>query len=159
MMARVVDSPLGAVKSPPEIVAEFLASLPATVRNVVAAMVYGYVVRPECVNSDTDFVAELTDLLTRGKPLARRGILICVIASLDHSLIGAYYLREFREKSLADLARENASAETLRMEAQAPLNSRHFDDAWKRWKGLRESILTPQTLHAYERDMIEHRGR
>jgi hypothetical protein len=139
---------------PPQIVADFIASLPLTIRKTVSSLLWRYVVRKD-VTPETDCESEIQGLLLNSGRTFRFGALLCVVAALDHNLRTAVTMRSAREAVLTDLAREDGAFQELAL--QAPLNSRHFDAAWRRWAALRNGPLAPEALAHFEFIMVTGR--
>jgi hypothetical protein len=133
---------------PSQVVSDFIASLPSTIRNTVLTLVHVYVVRLP-VTGDTNFETEIHDLLLRSGRTFGFGALLCVVAALDHILSTSIATRQAREETLADLGRTTPAFE--KMALQAPLNSRHFAAAWRDWTALRNGALAPENLALFEK--------
>lgn len=135
---------------PPQIVCDFLSSLPTTIRGVVSSLVWIYAVRL-LIKRDHDTEGEIRDLLLNSGPTFGFGMLLCTVASLDHILNTAVSNATMREETLQELARENPAFQQYAL--QAPLNTRHFEGAWKQWISLRSGPLAPERLQDFERKM------
>jgi hypothetical protein len=133
--------------SPPQIVFNFLTSLPVTIKGYVQPLVWFYVQR-QTPQSAEILEADIGQLLLEGGRAQRFGALICIVAVIDYILSSAMSEATTRDDFLRELANEDPSFEPFAL--QAPLKTRHFESAWSRWSALRKDVLAPEMLHDFE---------
>jgi hypothetical protein len=133
---------------PPHIVCDFISSLPVTIKPLIVPLIWIYAVRL-LMKRDQDIEAEIRDLLLRSGRTFGFGMLLCTVAAIDHILNTAVTNATEREDVLKELAPSNPYFQQAAL--QAPLNTRHFDAAWKQWTSLRSGPLAPEMIQDYER--------
>jgi hypothetical protein len=133
---------------PPQVVSDFIASLPVTIKDTVLMLVWVYVVRLY-IRRGANLESEINDLLQRSGRTFGFGMLLCTVAAIDHILSTSVSNAEAREETLRDIAQTDPSFQQAAL--QAPLNKRHFDAAWHRWSVLRTDALAPEKLQDFER--------
>jgi len=141
-------------QNPAQIVCNFIASLPPTIKKNVLSFVWIYAAR-SMPKRKQDFESDISDLLLRSSWPFNLGALICVIAALDYILSDAVADAETREEVAKRTAEEMPSFEKVAL--GIPLASRHFEAAHEKWLSLREDSLTFEKIQAFERSLQTRR--
>ena len=84
-------------QNPPQIVCDFIGSLPATIKKNVLSFVWIYVARL-MPKREQNFESDISDLLLKSSWPFNVGVLICTIAALDYILNDAVTNAEMREE-------------------------------------------------------------
>jgi hypothetical protein len=125
----------------------FLTSLPVTIRDHVLLFVILFATHTK-PPKNRDYAEVLRDYLFNTNDMTSFGILLCVIAVIDHVLADSVANRERRATTIARAAETDSRLEKAIL--QLPLRARHFEKALADWTSLRSSALTPERLRDFE---------
>lgn len=142
------------MEDPADVISEFLCGLPDTIRNEVLLFVLLYAIDLS-PDKTTDFREEIKKHLSEKKGLKRLGSVIRLIGATDFVLERAAVVSQINDRRLSQLARSlednrKISEVLQRMTLGQRLTRRHTEAAHRRWRELRASALSAQSLMDFE---------
>lgn len=137
-----------------EKIVKFIENIPITVQSEILLFVLMYGCDIGTMETD-DFLPKLKEHLLLADGMRRVSAVIRVTAALDYVL-----WRSCRSIRKAEITMQRSSEKLSkdiidRFLASHPMRQRHYDSVFSEWTQLRSTLLSPESIEAYEDNLLK----